>query len=229
DSELVVFDTGSSDLLLPSTECDGTCDGHTQYDPAASSSAKDSGQPFVLAYGAGETAGEEYVNDVFVGGYEAEDQTLGVAWVYSPEFSKDEFPPDGLSGLAFPEISQFEGPPLFRALAESGKLPQASLGSSYLLFQEKANWSSEEQSASRTAITGMSYRAIFTAFVISVTRRFVRWRHSTKGGPIHDPHSPAYPRCRKDANSRDWLPKSAAWVPDAQKRDLLGRSKEARK
>ncbi|KAG1722912.1 acid protease [Suillus lakei] len=122
----VVFDTGSSDLFLPFTECDGTCDGHTRYDPAASSSAKDSGQPFVLMYGAGETAGEEYVDDVFVGGYE--DQTVGAAWLYSPEFSKDEFPPDGLSGLAFPEISQFEGSPLFQTLAESGNLPQSVFG-----------------------------------------------------------------------------------------------------
>ncbi|KAG2140536.1 acid protease [Suillus bovinus] len=124
----VVFDTGSSDLFLPSTECGVACDGHTAYDPAASSFSKDSGQPFVLTYGAGETAGEEYVDDVFVGGYEADDQTLGAAWIYSPEFSKDNFPPDGLSGLAFREISEFEGSPLFQTLDESGKLPQSVIG-----------------------------------------------------------------------------------------------------
>lgn len=125
----MVFDTGSSDLFLPSTECSVSCAGHTQYDPAASSSAKDSGQPFVLMYGAGETAGEEYVDDVFVGGYQAKDQTVGAAWMYSPEFSKDgSFPPDGLSGLAFREISEFEGSPLFQTLDESGKLPQSVFG-----------------------------------------------------------------------------------------------------
>ncbi|KAG1766736.1 acid protease [Suillus placidus] len=124
----VVFDTGSSDLFLPSTTCSVGCARHTQYDPSASSSAKDTGQPFVLMYGAGETAGEEYVDDVFVGGYEAKDQTVGAAWAYSPEFSKDAFPPDGLSGLAFPEISEFEGSPLFQTLAESGELPQSVIG-----------------------------------------------------------------------------------------------------
>ncbi|KAG1825187.1 hypothetical protein EV424DRAFT_1603591 [Suillus variegatus] len=30
-------------------------------------------------------AGEEYVDDVFVGGYEDKDQTVGAAWIYSPE------------------------------------------------------------------------------------------------------------------------------------------------
>jgi hypothetical protein len=57
-------------IVLPSSQCSVSCDGHTKYDPAASSSAKDSGQPFLLTYGAGETAGEEHVDDVFVGGYE---------------------------------------------------------------------------------------------------------------------------------------------------------------
>lgn len=125
----VVFDTGSSDLFIPSNECEITCDGHTQYDPAASSSAKDSGQPFLLMYGSGETSGEEYVDDVFVGGYEAENQTVGAAWAYSAEFSKDvSFPPDGLSGLAFRDISEFGGSPLFQTLDESGKLPQSVIG-----------------------------------------------------------------------------------------------------
>ncbi|KAG0692280.1 aspartic peptidase domain-containing protein [Suillus ampliporus] len=112
----VLFDTGSSDLFLPSIGCIETCDGHAQYDPSASSSAKDSGQPFMLQYGSGETEGEEYFDNVFVGGYEAQNQTVGTALVYSPAFSKyGDYPPDGLSGLAFPEISD-------------GQLPQSVLG-----------------------------------------------------------------------------------------------------
>lgn len=124
-----VFDTGSSDLFMPSDKCEVTCDGHAQYDPAASSSARDSGEPFLLMYGAGETSGEEYVDDVFVGGYKAENQTVGAALVYSAEFNKDiSFPPDGLSGLGFPEISEFGGSPLFQTLYESGELPQSVIG-----------------------------------------------------------------------------------------------------
>ncbi|KAG1789731.1 aspartic peptidase domain-containing protein [Suillus plorans] len=63
----VVFDTVN---FLPSTECLVNCVGHAQHDPAASSYAKYSGQSLMLMYGAGETAGEEYVDDVFVGGCE---------------------------------------------------------------------------------------------------------------------------------------------------------------
>ncbi|KAG2352732.1 aspartic peptidase domain-containing protein [Suillus spraguei] len=92
----VVFDTGSSDLY--------------------------SGQPFMLMYSAGETAGEEYVDDVFVGGSEAQDQTVGAAC------KNRSFPPDSLSGLAFPEISEFEGTPLFQTLNDSSELPQSVFG-----------------------------------------------------------------------------------------------------
>jgi cathepsin D len=62
---------------------------------------------------------------------QAEDQTIGAARAYSPEFNKDvSFPPDGLSGLAFREISGFGGSPLplFQTLDESGKLPQSVIG-----------------------------------------------------------------------------------------------------
>jgi cathepsin D len=60
---------------------------------------------------------------------QAKDQTVGAAWMYSPEFNENEsFPPDGLSGLAFPEISEFEGSPLIQTLDESGKLPQSIFG-----------------------------------------------------------------------------------------------------
>lgn len=45
----------------------------TQYVLVVSPSVKDPGQPFVLMYDAGETVGEEYVNVIFVGGYEAEE------------------------------------------------------------------------------------------------------------------------------------------------------------
>jgi len=66
---------------------------------------KDSGQSLVLIYGAGETAGEEYVDDVFVGGCEVGDQIIGAAWAYSLDFSRDRsFLPDGFSGLACCEI-----------------------------------------------------------------------------------------------------------------------------
>ena len=64
------FDSGSSDLVLPSTACDSTCNGHTLYDPSQSSTEDDLGTPFYLEYGDGSgVSGTLYTDDVTIAGY----------------------------------------------------------------------------------------------------------------------------------------------------------------
>lgn len=58
------FDTGSSDLWLMSTLCNSTnCDGHTLYDPGASSTAIDLKKTTNLTYGDSDWAFLEQYND----------------------------------------------------------------------------------------------------------------------------------------------------------------------
>ena len=64
------FDTGSSDLFLPSTACDSTCAGHVLYDPSKSSSEHDLGTSFYLQYGDNSGVnGTLYTDDVTIAGY----------------------------------------------------------------------------------------------------------------------------------------------------------------
>ncbi|KAH7926143.1 acid protease [Leucogyrophana mollusca] len=113
----VDFDTGSSDLVLPGSNCGSSCSGHTLYSPSASSTAKDLGKPFSLAYGDNSTVkGEQWTDTVNVGGLIAKAQTLGVASQYSEGFGLANFPADGLLGLAFPSISSYPATPLFNTL-----------------------------------------------------------------------------------------------------------------
>ncbi len=66
----MVFDTGSSDLFLPASNCDSTYSGHTLYDPSASSTSSDVGQTFQFQYGDGSTvSGEQYTDTVTLAGY----------------------------------------------------------------------------------------------------------------------------------------------------------------
>lgn len=67
---LVVFDTGSAELFLPASNCGSTCDGHTLYNPNASSTAVDLHQSFSIAYGDGSTvSGEQYTDTVTIAGF----------------------------------------------------------------------------------------------------------------------------------------------------------------
>ncbi|KAJ7591279.1 acid protease [Mycena floridula] len=109
--------SGSSDLFLPGTNCATNCDGHKLYDTKASSSSRDQEQTFSLAFGDGSTVeGEIFTDKVSIGGLTATNQSVGSSTQYSPGFAIDQFPPDGLLGLAFLEIAQFGLDPLFESL-----------------------------------------------------------------------------------------------------------------
>ena len=66
---IVDFDTGSSDLFVPSSTCTTNCEGHTEYNPSDSSSSADLGKAFMLNYGDGSSVdGEEYTDVVEIAG-----------------------------------------------------------------------------------------------------------------------------------------------------------------
>lgn len=119
------FDTGSSDLFLPAKDCDSTCKGHTPYDSAASSSSKALGKSFSLSYGDGSTvSGKQFTDTVSIAGLKATKQTLGAATQYSDGFSSTNFSPDGLMGMGFQSISEYNAPPLFQSLVAAGQTSQ---------------------------------------------------------------------------------------------------------
>jgi cathepsin D len=118
----VDFDTGSSDLFLPGENCDSTCSGHTPYNPAASSTSTDLGKTFSLQYGDGSTVtGEEFTDTVSIAGLTATNQTLGAATQYSSGFESANFPADGLMGMGFQSISEYNAPPVFQSLVAAGQ------------------------------------------------------------------------------------------------------------
>ncbi|KXN87900.1 Aspartic protease [Leucoagaricus sp. SymC.cos] len=117
----VDFDTGSSDLFLPGADCGGTCQGHQIYDTSASSTAENQGQTFRLAFGDGSTVqGDVFTDTITIAGLTATNQTVGSATQYSTGFELDQFPPDGLMGMAFPQISEFGANPFFQTLVAQG-------------------------------------------------------------------------------------------------------------
>ncbi|KAG9310434.1 Asp-domain-containing protein [Chiua virens] len=123
----VDFDTGSSDLFLPGNSCDSTCSGHTIWDPTSSSTAQDLSKTFSLSYGDGSTvSGEQYTDTVSIASFTATTQTLGSAKTYSTGFQSSQFPADGLMGMAFQSISEYNASPVFQSLVSEGQVTDSS-------------------------------------------------------------------------------------------------------
>ncbi|KAI0356590.1 protease [Trametes cingulata] len=118
---LVDFDTGSSDLWVPSSSCD-KCGLHQTYDPSLSSTAASRNGTFEIEYGDGSSAsGPIFTDTVTVGGKNVTGQYFSAVMSESSEFTSD--PVDGLLGLAFPAISNLGENPFFLNAFAQKRLP----------------------------------------------------------------------------------------------------------
>jgi hypothetical protein len=117
---LVVFDTGSGNLLLPSTSCtDDACTSHKRYDPKQSKTAKQiafADQPdavvkpdgdrdvVTITFGTGETSGVFVKDNICVGDICATGDFVASTSESDEPFSLVPF--DGILGLALPQMSE---------------------------------------------------------------------------------------------------------------------------
>ncbi|KAA1475522.1 acid protease [Dentipellis sp. KUC8613] len=125
----VDFDTGSSDLFLPGPSCSSNCQGHTKYQPSSSSTAKSLGKSYKLTYGDGSSvSGTQYQDTVSIAGLTATKQTLGASTSYSTGFASDQFPADGLMGMAFESLSDYKANPPFQSFIAQGQVTDSVFG-----------------------------------------------------------------------------------------------------
>nr|QCC30103.1 secreted aspartic protease [Rhodotorula taiwanensis] len=120
-SFLMDFDTGSSDLWVPSSQCTtSACSGKNKYSASSSSTSQaQSGNQLNVQYGDGSTAsGPVYSDSVTVGGLTATGQTFGTATTLTGNFGSS--PSDGLVGMAYPALSQLGVSPFFNTLWSEG-------------------------------------------------------------------------------------------------------------
>lgn len=117
----VVFDTGSSNLWVPSKRCyffSLPCWLHHRFDSKASSSFKPNGTKFAIQYGTGRLSGVLSEDKLTIGGITGASVTFGEAlWEPSLTFIFARF--DGILGLGFPALA-VEGvrPPLDMLVAQ---------------------------------------------------------------------------------------------------------------
>ncbi|KAJ7510848.1 acid protease [Mycena galericulata] len=110
---VIDFDTGSSDLWVPSKSCtSSTCKKKSTYSSASSSTSSKKSGTFSIQYGDGSTvSGPIYTDSVTVAGVKVTKQYLSPVTTLSSSFADD--PADGILGLAFPAISNLKENPFF--------------------------------------------------------------------------------------------------------------------
>ncbi|KAF7326642.1 Acid protease [Mycena venus] len=108
----VDFDTGSSDLWVPSALC-ASCTGDSdKYNSLTSSTAKPKPGVFTIEYGDGSMVdGPVFTDIVSVAGIKATNQYFSPATMISGTFSNAGV--DGILGMAYPALSQLRQNPFF--------------------------------------------------------------------------------------------------------------------
>jgi hypothetical protein len=130
----VIFDTGSSNLWVPSKDC-SSCN-HKKYDHSQSNSYQQNGGAFDITYGSGSLSGYLSQDTLTFGDFKVPNQVFAEATnLPGLAFSQGKF--DGILGLAWPSISVDKVVPPIQNMLSQGIL-KTGVFSFYLPSQDGA-------------------------------------------------------------------------------------------
>ncbi|XP_059180981.1 pepsin A-like [Centropristis striata] len=119
----VVFDTGSSNLWIPSVYCSSpACNNHDKFNPSTSSTYRHNGSPLSIQYGTGSMTGFLGYDTVTVGGLAVRNQIFGLSQTEAPFMQYMRA--DGILGLGYPRLAASGATPVFDNMMSEGLVDQ---------------------------------------------------------------------------------------------------------
>jgi len=135
----VLFDTGSSNLWVPASNCTNCKSGGAQYDPSASSTYQPNGTSFEIRYGTGSMKGF-VAHDILAIGSSLKVGLDFACATNEPGITFKESKFDGILGLGWPSIAVDGVIPPMQALFNANQLDQYAFG---FLLQKDAKQTGE--------------------------------------------------------------------------------------
>jgi len=133
-----LFDTGSSNLWVPASNCTNCKSSAATYDPSGSSTYKPNGTAFEIRYGTGSMKGYVAHDVLTIGSLKAELDFACATNEPGITFKASKF--DGILGMAWPTIAVDGIVPPMQALASAGQLDENVFG---FLLQKDASQKGE--------------------------------------------------------------------------------------
>jgi len=122
----VIFDTGSSNLWVPSSKCkksDIACQTHNKYNSSESSTYIPNGEPFAIEYATGSLTGFLSEDTLWISDLQVVNQTFAEA-TSEPGITFDAAFFDGIMGMAFESISVDAVTPVWYNIMTQGLVEQ---------------------------------------------------------------------------------------------------------
>ncbi|XP_036435232.1 pepsin A-like [Colossoma macropomum] len=131
----VIFDSGSSNLWVPSVYCSSeACQNHNKFNPSDSSTFQNANEALSIQYGTGSMTGYLGYDTVTVGGISIQNQIFGLSETEAPFMAS--MAADGILGLAYQSIASDGATPVFDNMVSQG-LVSEDVFSVYLSSNEE--------------------------------------------------------------------------------------------
>ncbi|XP_046685373.1 aspartic proteinase A3-like [Homalodisca vitripennis] len=206
----VLYDTGSSDLWVPSSQMCKTeekyCHHHKTYNDMKSKTYKKDGKPFHILHGPGSVSGFVSDDDIRVGRLKVTQQVFGEATSIDNYTSSLKF--DGILGMAYPALSSIGTDPPFVNMIKQNVVSNPVFAF-YLNKEIQDQLELSKKTGAELVLGGVDSKHYQGQFTFAPVNSQVYWQFQLDGVVLQQQQiSQSYPAIVDSGTSLIWGPSS---------------------